>query len=124
MGRVCADGGTDTVPPRVYLFDAFFVSPDPAAAKSVIFSIYLLFLMPNWLLGFAVSSAIVVHSRRKRSLSPDGAAGAFVLGLATCTSTFAYFTVILLVFFLASSKLTKVILTPALCDSGNSYNIH
>ncbi|ORY99395.1 integral membrane protein DUF92-domain-containing protein [Syncephalastrum racemosum] len=63
--------------------------------------------MPNWLLGFTVSTAIVVHSRRKKSLSPDGAAGAFVLGLATCTSTFAYFTVILLVFFLASSKLTK-----------------
>ncbi|KAI7881610.1 hypothetical protein K492DRAFT_176961, partial [Lichtheimia hyalospora FSU 10163] len=63
--------------------------------------------MPNYLVALAISTAIVLHARKKKSLSPDGAAGAFVLGMATCTSTYAYFTLILLVFFLASSKLTK-----------------
>ncbi|KAI9313054.1 integral membrane protein DUF92-domain-containing protein [Dichotomocladium elegans] len=63
--------------------------------------------MPNYLLALAISSAIVIHSRRKKSLSPDGAAGAFALGMATATSTYAYFTAILLAFFLSSSKLTK-----------------
>ncbi|KAI8150025.1 integral membrane protein DUF92-domain-containing protein [Fennellomyces sp. T-0311] len=63
--------------------------------------------MPNYLLALALSTLLVIHSRRKKSLSPNGAAGAFVLGMATFTSSYAYFAVVLLTFFLASSKLTK-----------------
>ncbi|KAI9498939.1 integral membrane protein DUF92-domain-containing protein [Zychaea mexicana] len=63
--------------------------------------------MPNYLFALGLSILLVIHSRRKKSLSPNGAAGAFILGMATFTSTYAYFTVVLLTFFLASSKLTK-----------------
>lgn len=63
---------------------------------------------PAYLFAGALSSLLIIHARRKKSLSTDGQAAAFVLGMATFSSRFAYFTVILLVFFLASSKLTKV----------------
>ncbi|KAI9265080.1 integral membrane protein DUF92-domain-containing protein [Phascolomyces articulosus] len=63
--------------------------------------------MPNYLFALALSVLLVIHSRRKKSLSPNGAAGAFALGMVTFSSSYAYFTVILLTFFLASSKLTK-----------------
>ena len=64
--------------------------------------------MPNFLFALSLSVLLVIHTRRKKSLSANGAAGAFVLGMATFSSSYAYFSVVLLTFFLASSKLTKV----------------
>ncbi|KAG2219427.1 hypothetical protein INT45_010618 [Circinella minor] len=63
--------------------------------------------MSNFIFALSLSVLMVIHSRRKKSLSSSGAAGAFVLGMATFSSSYAYFSVVLLTFFLASSKLTK-----------------
>ncbi|KAI7899387.1 integral membrane protein DUF92-domain-containing protein [Cokeromyces recurvatus] len=61
----------------------------------------------NILFALSLSIALVIHSRRKKSLSVDGAAAAFILGMVTFSSSFWVFTVILMTFFLSSSKLTK-----------------
>ncbi|KAI7861122.1 integral membrane protein DUF92-domain-containing protein [Circinella umbellata] len=63
--------------------------------------------MSNFIFALILSVLMVIHSRRKKSLSPSGAAGAFVLGMATFSSSYTYFSVVLLTFFLVSSKLTK-----------------
>ncbi|KAI8390076.1 integral membrane protein DUF92-domain-containing protein [Blakeslea trispora] len=63
--------------------------------------------MPSFLFALALSSLLVVHSRKKKSLSVDGAAAAFMLGIVTFSSERWVFTVVLLTFFLSSSKLTK-----------------
>ena len=63
--------------------------------------------MPNLLFAVTLSTLLVIYSRRKKSLSWDGAASAFVLGMVTFSSTYYVFTVVLLIFFLSSSKLTK-----------------
>ncbi|KAI8886455.1 hypothetical protein K501DRAFT_244156 [Backusella circina FSU 941] len=63
--------------------------------------------MPGFLFAIVLSVLLVIHSRRKKSLTTDGAAGAFVLGMATFSADLYLFTVVLLGFFLASSKLTK-----------------
>lgn len=64
-------------------------------------------LMNRFLFALLLSILLVVHSRRKKSLSVDGATAAFILGLATFSSHYWVFTVVLLTFFLSSSKLTK-----------------
>ncbi|SAM07099.1 hypothetical protein [Absidia glauca] len=48
-----------------------------------------------------------VPIRRKKSLTRGGAAGAFALGMTTFSSSYWLFTIVLLTFFLTSSKLTK-----------------
>ncbi|OBZ81092.1 Transmembrane protein 19, partial [Choanephora cucurbitarum] len=63
--------------------------------------------MPSILFAFSLSVLLVIHSRRKKSLSVDGATAAFVLGMVTFSSQLWVFTVVLLTFFLSSSKLTK-----------------
>lgn len=63
--------------------------------------------MPHFTFALVLSCLIVVHSRRKKSLTWDGAAAAFLLGLVTFSSSLYVFTVVLLAFFLSSSKLTK-----------------
>jgi uncharacterized membrane protein len=67
--------------------------------------------MPGFLFATVLSVLLVIHSRRKKSLTKDGAAGAFVLGMATFSANLYFFTVVLLGFFLSSSKLTKVCLS-------------
>ncbi|KAI8082716.1 integral membrane protein DUF92-domain-containing protein, partial [Halteromyces radiatus] len=57
--------------------------------------------------AFGLSTLLVVYTRRKKSLTRDGAGGAFVLGMTTFASSYWLFTVVLLTFFLTSSKLTK-----------------
>lgn len=63
--------------------------------------------MPHFLFAFGLSSLLVVYTQKKKSLSKDGALGAFILGMATFSSSLYVFTVVLLTFFLTSSKLTK-----------------
>ncbi|CEG71377.1 hypothetical protein RMATCC62417_07121 [Rhizopus microsporus] len=63
--------------------------------------------MPHFLFAFCLSTLLVVYTQKKKSLSKDGAVGAFILGMATFSSSFNVFTVVLLAFFLSSSKLTK-----------------
>lgn len=63
--------------------------------------------MNRILFALLLSILLVVHSRRKKSLSFDGAAAAFILGMVTFSSHYWVFTVVLLTFFLTSSKLTK-----------------
>lgn len=65
------------------------------------------FCMPHFLFAFCLSTLLVVYTQKKKSLSKDGAVGAFILGMATFSSSFNVFTVVLLAFFLSSSKLTK-----------------
>jgi preprotein translocase subunit SecG len=62
---------------------------------------------PNFIFALGLSILIVVHSRRKKSLTWDGSAAAFLLGMVTFSSSLNVFTVVLLTFFLSSSKLTK-----------------
>lgn len=69
---------------------------------------HVVYPMSAFIFAAALSSLLVIHARRKKSLSTDGQAAAFLLGMATFSSRFAYFTAILIAFFLASSKLTKV----------------
>ncbi|KAI8987904.1 integral membrane protein DUF92-domain-containing protein [Mycotypha africana] len=59
------------------------------------------------LFALGLSSLMVIHARRKKSLSPNGAATAFLLGMITFSAPLWVFSVVLLAFFLASSKLTK-----------------
>ncbi|OAD79823.1 hypothetical protein PHYBLDRAFT_91853, partial [Phycomyces blakesleeanus NRRL 1555(-)] len=59
------------------------------------------------LFALGLSILMVIHTRRKKSLTIDGAVGAFFLGMITFSSTYFFFTVVLLSFFLSSSKLTK-----------------
>jgi uncharacterized membrane protein len=68
---------------------------------------HLFFFMPHFLFAFGLSSLLVVYTQKKKSLSKDGALGAFILGMATFSSSLYVFTVVLLTFFLTSSKLTK-----------------
>jgi uncharacterized membrane protein len=63
--------------------------------------------MPHFLFAIALSTLLAVYALRKKSLSKDGAAGAFMLGLATFSSNYWLFTIVLLIFFLSSSRLTK-----------------
>ncbi|KAG2204821.1 hypothetical protein INT47_004096 [Mucor saturninus] len=63
--------------------------------------------MSHFVFALCLSSLIVVHSRKKKSLTWDGAAAAFALGMVTFSSSLNVFTVVLLTFFLTSSKLTK-----------------
>lgn len=63
--------------------------------------------MPHFLFAIVLSSLIVVYSRRKKSLTWDGASAAYLLGMVTFSSSLSVFTVVLLTFFLTSSKLTK-----------------
>lgn len=63
--------------------------------------------MPHLIFAVLLSILIVVYSRRKKSLTWDGSAAAFVLGMVTFSSSLNVFTVVLLTFFLTSSKLTK-----------------
>ncbi|CAO3598439.1 unnamed protein product [Absidia cylindrospora] len=63
--------------------------------------------MQPLLFALGLSTLLVVYTRRKKTLTRDGAAGAFVLGLTTFSSSYWLFTVVLLTFFLISSKLTK-----------------
>jgi uncharacterized membrane protein len=65
--------------------------------------------MPHYTFAVALSTLLAVYALRKKSLSKDGAAGAFALGMVTFSSNYWLFTVVLLVFFLSSSKLTKAI---------------
>lgn len=64
-------------------------------------------MAPNFIFATILSTLIVVHSRRKKSLTWDGSVAAFLLGLVTFSSSLNVFTVVLLTFFLSSSKLTK-----------------
>lgn len=64
-------------------------------------------VMPHFLFAIALSTLLAVYALRKKSLSKDGAAGAFMLGLATFSSNYWLFTIVLLIFFLSSSRLTK-----------------
>ncbi|RCH98042.1 Transmembrane protein 19 [Rhizopus stolonifer] len=63
--------------------------------------------MSHLLFALGLSILLVIHSRRKKSLSIDGAAAAFMLGMVTFSSRLWLFTVVLLTFFLSSSRLTK-----------------
>ncbi|KAI8970952.1 integral membrane protein DUF92-domain-containing protein [Pilobolus umbonatus] len=63
--------------------------------------------MPRYIFALCVSTLIVLHSRHKKSLSVDGAMAAFILGMMTFSSHLTVFTVVLLGFFVSSSKLTK-----------------
>ena len=63
--------------------------------------------MSNFIFATCLSTLMVIHSRRKKSLSVVGSIAAFILGLATFSSDLWIFTVVLLTFFLSSSKLTK-----------------
>ncbi|KAI8850272.1 integral membrane protein DUF92-domain-containing protein [Chytridium lagenaria] len=51
---------------------------------------------------------LAIHGVRKGSLSKSGAAAAVLVGLATFTHPSVVFTIILLTFYLSSSRLTKV----------------
>ncbi|KAI9302850.1 integral membrane protein DUF92-domain-containing protein [Cunninghamella echinulata] len=64
--------------------------------------------MASLLFAFILSTLLVIHSRRKKSLTVNGSAGAFLLGMVTFSSSYWLFTVALLTFFITSSKLTKV----------------
>ncbi|CAO3616586.1 unnamed protein product [Cunninghamella blakesleeana] len=64
--------------------------------------------MKSLLFAFILSTLLVIHSRRKKSLTINGAAGAFLLGMVTFSSSYWLFTIVLLTFFITSSKLTKV----------------
>ncbi|KAI8073249.1 integral membrane protein DUF92-domain-containing protein [Gongronella butleri] len=57
--------------------------------------------------ALALSTLFVIYTLRKKSLTRDGAAGAFVLGMTTFSASYWLFTLVLLSFFLSSSKLTK-----------------
>jgi uncharacterized membrane protein len=82
---------------RVLLeFIAFFLSP-----------FIRLLAMPHFTFAIALSTLMAAYALRKKSLSKDGAAGAFILGLATFSSNYWLFTIVLLVFFFSSSRLTK-----------------
>jgi uncharacterized membrane protein len=63
--------------------------------------------MPQYTFAVALSTLLAVYALRKKSLSKDGAAGAFMLGLVTFSSNYWFFAIVLLIFFLSSSRLTK-----------------
>ncbi|KAG1436494.1 hypothetical protein G6F56_013536 [Rhizopus delemar] len=63
--------------------------------------------MPHFLFASILSTVLVLYTKKKKSLSSDGRWGAFVLGMVTFSSSMYVFGVVLLSFFLSSSKLTK-----------------
>lgn len=63
-------------------------------------------IIKNIVFALGLSIFLVIHSRRKKSLSVEGASAAFVLGMVTFSSQLWVFTVVLLTFFVTSSKLT------------------
>jgi uncharacterized membrane protein len=67
---------------------------------------FTMMVIKNILFALGLSILLVIHSRRKKSLSIDGASAAFALGMATFSSQLWVFTVVLLTFFISSSKLT------------------
>ncbi|KAI7863077.1 integral membrane protein DUF92-domain-containing protein [Spinellus fusiger] len=54
-----------------------------------------------------LSSLLALYAHRKKSLTLGGCGAAFALGMVTFSSNSFFFTAILLVFFLSSTKLTK-----------------
>ncbi|ORX61553.1 hypothetical protein DM01DRAFT_1316337 [Hesseltinella vesiculosa] len=63
--------------------------------------------MDPFVFAFVLSSLFVIYTQRKKSLTNDGAAGAFVVGLITFSASYWYFAVVNLTFFFTSSRLTK-----------------
>ncbi|KAI9266962.1 integral membrane protein DUF92-domain-containing protein [Sporodiniella umbellata] len=63
--------------------------------------------MTGYLFAVVFSVLLVLHAKKKKSLSYDGRVAAFILGLVTFSSDLYVFTTVLLGFFLASSRLTK-----------------
>ncbi|KAI8371437.1 integral membrane protein DUF92-domain-containing protein [Radiomyces spectabilis] len=63
--------------------------------------------MSNFYFAAALSTLVVIYARGGKSLSPSGAFAAFLLGMSTFSSPLWFFTVVLLTFFVVSSKLTK-----------------
>ncbi|KAM3581396.1 hypothetical protein VKS41_006221 [Umbelopsis sp. WA50703] len=53
--------------------------------------------MPHFTFAIALSTLMAAYALRKKSLSKDGAAGAFILGLATFSSNYWLFTIVLLI---------------------------
>ncbi|KAG2187262.1 hypothetical protein INT44_004947 [Umbelopsis vinacea] len=53
--------------------------------------------MPHYTFAVALSTLLAVYALRKKSLSKDGAAGAFALGMVTFSSNYWLFTVVLLI---------------------------
>ncbi|KIZ01588.1 Maltose excess protein 1 [Monoraphidium neglectum] len=66
---------------------------------------------PQWLtrlaVGAAVAGLMALRGLRKRSLSPSGAAAAFLVGLVTMQASYTS-GLLLILFYLTSSKLTKL----------------
>ncbi|KAJ2964826.1 hypothetical protein NQZ79_g381 [Umbelopsis isabellina] len=53
--------------------------------------------MPHFTFAIVLSTLMAAYALRKKSLSKDGAAGAFILGLTTFSSNYWLFTIVLLI---------------------------
>ena len=59
------------------------------------------------MLAASVASLLSLHGLRKKSLSPSGAATAFVVGFLTFAGALRVFGIALIVFYLLGSRATK-----------------
>jgi uncharacterized membrane protein len=63
--------------------------------------------MSTSIFALAVATLLSVHGYRKRSLSPDGAIAAFVIGFTMLSGPLRAFGISLIVFYLLGSRATK-----------------
>lgn len=70
-------------------------------------SLTLLNFHPH-LVAFGLASLLAAHGLRKGSLAPSGAATAFLIGYLTMANPLPVFGVLLIVFYLTGSRLTKI----------------
>ena len=64
--------------------------------------------MQRNIVAFTLASALAAHGLRKKSLSPSGAAAAFIVGFLMLSSRVSAFGVSLIVFYLVGSRATKI----------------
>jgi uncharacterized membrane protein len=62
----------------------------------------------NLIASFGLCGLLAIHGLRKKSLSISGAIAAVLVGLLTFTTPLLLFSVVLLSFYLAGSRVTKV----------------
>ncbi|KAG6809622.1 hypothetical protein H0H92_015500 [Tricholoma furcatifolium] len=63
--------------------------------------------MSDLVIAFSVASLLSIHGLRKKSLSPGGAATAFIVGFLTFAGGLRAFGITLIVFYLLGSRATK-----------------